>query len=185
MSVCHWSVMLFRGSWGMVQDMAQRAEASAQREDSKTTPHPCANAPFPWAWSARSPPLVFCTLSSPLYGFHPLCSARLFLPLEFPWIGTLVYTTMLPSSLIFFTPTSHGFSYHAASRPRPLPCCIVSFPPVTAKESLTNFHCFPLTTWIFLPNHADAAFTTSYDDNSFSSPTLDLQAHLLLCCPAP
>lgn len=134
---CVTVVMLLRGSWGMVQDRAERADSSVQMENSKKIPHPYSNTHFPWSWLASSLLPVFWALSPPVQGSHLLCSAWLFFPAEFPWVGILIYTTVVPSSLVF-TSSSRGFSYHTSFHPGPL-----SFLPVT--ESLTYSYYFPLT----------------------------------------
>lgn len=159
---CVTVVRLLRGSWGMVQDRAEWADSSVQMENSKKIPYPYSNTRFPWSWLAPSLPLVFCALSPPVQGSHLLCSAWLFFPAEFPWVGILVYTTVMPSSLVF-TSSSRGFSCHTAFHPGPL-----SFLPVT--EPLTYSHYFPLTPLIsFLSNSFDLTFKKSCDETLFLS----------------
>lgn len=133
---CVTVVMLSRGSWGMVQDRAERADSNVQMENSKKIPHPYSNTHFPWSWLTSSLPLVFCTLSPPLQGSHLLCSAWVFFPAEFPWVGILAYTTVVPSSLVF---TSCGSSYHTSFHPGPFPFYLWQ------SESLTHSHYFPFT----------------------------------------
>lgn len=124
-----------------------RAESKVQMENSREVPHPSLNTHFPWSWFAFSLPLSLDLTSSLPYLLPPSPrrastwgwgwgSGWLCFPMVFSWVEILVYTALLFTP--YFLPPLPWLSHRLLSICAPFLCSIVSFLPVTAKDSLVN-----------------------------------------------
>lgn len=158
-----------------------QAESKAQMS-SKEASHP-----LPWPQFVFLLPLFFCTFPPSFSsGWASILQAQLGCPFLWSFLELGSWSRQ-PDALStpFPCPPPVGSHIRLLSIHVPFPCSLVSFLPVTAKDSLNNFCHFSLTILIpFLPNQrVDTTFTKFVMKTSFPLNFWIPKAHFLLCFP--